>query len=103
MTQYIEPTGMGGIVVVDDYPGFKNLYVYPEYPARLAGIPIGAVTISKSSNEIVAEAKVISKLTMGGNIEIEEFHYANCTKDAGCCLLFKSQSSIKHSFKERRE
>ena len=95
--------GMGGIVVMDDYGEFKNLYVYPESMSeKVSGIPIGAVTMSKTSNEVVAEAKLLKHDS--GGIEVEEFHYNNCAGGAGCCLIFRSKSLInRFGYKEKED
>jgi len=92
--------GMGGIVVVDEFEDFKTAYVYPHSMIeKLSGVPIGAVTFSKPTNAIVAEAKQTNRTSAG--IEIEEVHYKNCP-GGGCCVVFKSKSSIGRSgYKER--
>ena len=92
--------GVGGIVVMDEFEDFQTAYVYPRsMTEKLSGVPIGAVTFSKTTNEIIAQAKQTNRTSAG--IEIEEVHYRNCP-GGGCCAVFKSKSSInRFRYKER--
>lgn len=83
-----------GIVVLEQYSGFKNMYVYGnDFDAKLRGIPVGAVTMS-DSGDLLAEAKLVK--TASGGIEIEEQHYGGCSGGT-CSLSFRVTSSIDES------
>lgn len=84
----------GGVVVVENYPGFKTMYVYGDSPSdKLRGIPIGAVTMSES-NDLVAQAKLITRTPNG--LVIEEQDLEGC-HEGKCSLIFKATSSIDQS------
>ncbi len=90
----------GGIVVLEKFPGFENLYVYGDsLEDKLRGIPVGAVTMSESS-EMLAQAKVVKRAP--GRIEIEEQHLEGCD-EGKCSLTFKATSSIDESGEKRTE
>jgi hypothetical protein len=89
-TLYVEDiTQMGGIIVMEEYPGFTTLYIYND---KLHGTAIGAITLSNSA-DLIAQAKVIRSIPDG--FEIEEQHYDGCDGEPDSCpVVFQANSKI---------
>jgi len=89
--------GGTGIVVIQEFVDFTTFYVYgSSLDEKLRGIPIGAVTLAKSSHQAVAQARVVTPrypADQTDGVLIEEQHLGDCNDD-GCSLIFGAMSKI---------